>query len=67
MVLKIVGGLLGAFGFVDLIGSFTGLDVWTEWIGVELPRVIWNFSAYIEIAVGALLFKLGSRGGKKEE
>jgi hypothetical protein len=67
MVLKILGGLLVVFGLVDLIGSFTGLDVWTEWIGMELPGVIWSFSAYIEIALGAFLFKLGSRGGKKEE
>jgi len=32
--MRIIGGLLIAFGLVDMIGSFTGLDVWGEWIRV---------------------------------
>ena len=59
-IFKIIGGLLVAFGLVDMIGSFTGLDVWGEWIGVELPEVIWSFTAYIEMGIGYLLLKLGS-------
>jgi len=58
--MKIVGGILIAFGLVDMIGSFTGLDVWSEWIGVNLPDVIWSWSAYIEIVLGYFLIKLDS-------
>ena len=68
MALKIIGGLLFAFGLVDFIGSFAGLDVWTDWIGVELPAAIWSFTAYIEMALGYFLFKIGSeQGGAVEE
>ena len=59
-IFKILGGLLIAFGLVDMIGSWTGLDVWTEWIGVYLPEFIWSFTAYIEIGIGYILLKLGS-------
>lgn len=59
-LLKIFGGLLIAFGLVDMIGSFTGLDVWGEWIGLDLPEFIWSFTAYIEIGIGYFLIKLGS-------
>ena len=31
MAFKIIGGLLIAFGLIDVIGSFTGLDVWYDW------------------------------------
>ena len=69
MPVAIIGALVFAFGIVDIVGSFTGLDVWTDWIGVELPEVIWSFTGYIELALGALLFKIGMamRGSKKSE
>jgi len=63
-ILKIVGVLLVVFGAVDLIGSFTGFDLWGV-IGVALPEFLWKYSSYIEIAIGLLLFNLGST--KKEE
>ena len=49
--MKIVGILIIVFGLVDLIGSFTGFDLWGT-IGIQLPEVIWRYSAYIEIAIG---------------
>ena len=66
-IFKIIGGLLVAFGLVDMIGSFTGLDVWGEWIGVELPEVIWSFTAYIEMGIGYSLLKLGSNDTEETE
>ncbi len=54
---KVVGALLIVFGLVDLIGSFTGFDLWGEFIGVQLPEIIWKYSAYLEIALGYFLFK----------
>lgn len=59
-ILKIIGGLFIAFGLVDLVGSYTGLDVWGEWIGLDLPEAIWSFTAYIAMGIGYLLLKLGS-------
>jgi len=49
--MKIVGILIILFGLVDLIGSFTGFDLWGT-IGIQLPEMIWKYSAYIEIAIG---------------
>ncbi len=59
--MKIIGGLFIAFGVLDMIGSYTGLDVWGEWIGVQLPEIIWTFTAYIELGIGYLFINLGSR------
>lgn len=62
--MKIIGILLIIFGVVDLVGSFAQFDLWGT-IGIQLPDVIWKYSAYIEIALGYLLFNLG--GGEDEE
>ena len=64
--LKIIGGLLVVFGLVDLLGSFGSLDVWADWLGVELTGVFYSWSAYLEIAVGAFLFNKGRSGSKDE-
>jgi len=59
MIVMAIGGMLLAFGLVDLIGSFAGIDVWTDWLAVELPEVVWSFTAIIEIGLGWFLLKLG--------
>ena len=64
-MLKIIGAVLFLFGLVDLIGSYAGLDVWGDWIGVTLPEAIWRFTSYIEMAAGWILFKLGSGAGEE--
>lgn len=58
MIFLVLGGVLVAFGIVDLIGSFAGFDLWGS-LGITLPEVIWTFSAYAEIAIGGFLFRLG--------
>ena len=60
MIVKIIGIAFIVFGLVDLIGSFVGFDVWTDFLRVNLPEIIWRFSAYIELALGYFLFKIGS-------
>ena len=57
--MKIIGGVFIAFGLLDLIGSFTGLDVWGQWVGINLPEIIWKFTAYIEMGVGYFLLTPG--------
>lgn len=56
--MKFIGMVFIVFGFLDLFGSFAGLDVWGEWIGVNLPETIWRFSSMVEIGAGFLLFNL---------
>ena len=60
MIIKVVGAALIVFGLIDLVGSFAGLDVWTDWLKVSLPEIVWRFTAYIELALGYFLFGLGS-------
>jgi len=59
IAMMIIGGALVAFGLVDLIGSFTDFDLWGV-IGIQLPEIVWSYSAYIEMVVGYLIFKFGS-------
>ena len=65
--MKIIGGVFIAFGLLDLIGSFTGLDVWGQWVGINLPEIIWKFTAYIEMGVGYFLLTLGSDDVEKAD
>ena len=60
MALKVIGGLLVAFGAVDLVGSFAGFDLWGT-LGIELPDMIWRFSAYIEIAAGYAMIRFADQ------
>jgi hypothetical protein len=42
------------------------LDIWADWLGVELTGVLYSYSAYLEIAVGAFLFSKGKSEAKSE-
>ncbi len=57
--MKILGMVIIAFGLVDLVGSYTGLDLWGK-IGIELPELIWQYSSFIEIGLGFFIMKIGS-------
>ena len=57
--LNYLGVLFFFFGFVDLIGSMVELDVWADWFGVELPAIIRDEIAWVEIVIGIVLIKLG--------
>ena len=57
--LIIIGGILVLFGITDFISSYAGTDLWGEIIGIQLPEIIWKFSAYAEMLIGYLLFKAG--------
>lgn len=65
--MKIAGILLIALGVADIGGSYAGVDLWGEWIGVQLPEAIWSFTGYIELGLGYVLFKLGSGGGEEAD
>jgi len=63
---KILGIIIILFGVVDLVGSYAGFDVWTDYIGVTLPEILWKFSSYIEIAIGYFIMTMGSAGKEVE-
>ena len=64
--MKILGIIIIAFGLVDLIGSYTGFDLWGGFIGVDLPEVLWNYSSYIEMALGYFVMNIGSDDTEEE-
>jgi hypothetical protein len=66
-ILKIIGILLFVIGLVDLIGSYTGFDLWTGFLGIELPELVWRYSAYGELGLGYLLFSFGSKSEENAE
>jgi hypothetical protein len=39
---------------VDFGGSWVGFDLWGS-IGIQLPEVLWNFSAIIEAGIAGVL------------
>jgi len=59
--MKYLGILIIVFGLVDMAGSYLEFDVWTDYIGVQLPAIVWKFSAYAEIALGYGIMSLGSK------
>jgi len=60
--MKIVGIIIIVFGVADIGLSWVGVDVWGNYIGIQLPDLIWTVSGYIEIAIGYGLMKLGEKG-----
>ena len=66
LALIIIGGVLVLFGLADFISSYAGTDLWGEIIGIQLPEIIWKFSAYGEMLVGYLLFKAGMNTSEDE-
>ncbi len=66
--MKILGGLLFLFGVADLVGSrFMDVDIWTDYIKVELPEMVWRYSAYIEMGLGLLVMRLGGKSSSDDE
>lgn len=63
-VLIILGGLLFAFGAFDFAGArFLDIDVWKDHIGwVTMPDILWNYSAYAEMAAGFFIASAGLAG-----
>ena len=56
---KIIGAIIFLFGVVDIGGSYMDFDLWGK-IGIQLPEILWKYSSYIELALGAFLFSMGS-------
>lgn len=65
-IVKIIGAIFFVFGLTDFAGSFLDFDLWSK-IGVQLPDIVWRYSAYIELALGGFLFSMGSKKDDQAE
>lgn len=59
--MKILGIILIAIGLVDLIGSYTGFDLWGGFLGISLPELLWKISSFLEIGLGYFIMSLGEK------
>lgn len=59
--MKIAGILLIIWGVADFGLSWMGIDLYGE-IGIQLPAIIYPFTAYIAGAIGYGIFAAGSDG-----
>lgn len=64
MFLKIIGGAVVLWGIADLIMGLQGNDLWAK-VGITLPDLVWQYSHYIAIVLGGIIFSMG--GGGEEE
>ncbi len=62
--MKMAGIILIVFGVIDFGGSWVGFDLWGGFLGIDLPDLVWQFSAYAEIGIGYFLMQLGEDGGE---
>ena len=65
--MKIIGIILLAIGLIDLVGTYADFDLWSDFIGVTLPDVLWQYSAFIEIGLGYFIFKLDTNQSTDEK
>ena len=64
-MLKIIGGLLVAWGVLDFALSWMGTDLYAE-IGITIPDAIWAYTAYIVGGIGVVLFTIGQKNDGTE-
>jgi len=64
-MLKIIGGLLIAWGVLDYALSWMGTDLYAE-IGITIPDAIWAYTAYIVGGIGFALFAAGQKNDGTE-
>jgi len=65
-VTMIIGVFLILFGAVDLIGGWTGFDLWGT-LGIQLPEIIWRYSPYIAVVAGFGVIGMGSNDDEVSE
>ena len=69
MIFKIIGGLLVAWGVLDIAMSWGGTDIWFEWLGIDLwsiNQLLGKYIAWVEILAGSLIWGLGNKAVPEE-
>jgi hypothetical protein len=59
--MKIIGIIFIVIGLIDLIGSYTGFDLWGGFIGVDLPEMLWSITSFIEIGLGYFIMSMAPK------
>jgi hypothetical protein len=55
------GTLLFMWGGLDWFMSTEGVDVYYDWFGIYLPDAIYDYSHWIAMGVGSILFTAGNQ------
>jgi hypothetical protein len=55
------GVLLFFWGVLDYFMGESGVDVYYDWFGIYLPDEIFNYSHWIAMGLGSILFATGKR------
>ena len=55
------GVLLFMWGGLDFIMSMQEVDVYYDWFGIYLPDAIYNYSHWIAMALGSVIFAAGKQ------
>ena len=55
------GSLLFMWGGLDWFMSFQEVDIYYDWFGIYLPDAIYNYSHWIAMGVGSMLFAAGNQ------
>ena len=67
MIFKILGALLVIWGLADLGLSYAGTDLWMDALGIQLEGVVYQYSAWAAMVIGAVVWSLGSSAADEEE
>ena len=51
-----IGAVIFFFGLADLLLSWVGIDLYGSVLGIHLPDFIWNFSYWVAMGIGGLLW-----------
>ena len=57
--MQFFGLLLFIWGALDWIMSESEVDVYLDWLGIYLPDAIYNYSHWIAMGLGSMLFTAG--------
>ena len=55
------GVLLFMWGGLDYIMSMQDVDVYYDWFGIYLPDAIYNYSHWVAMALGSIIFAAGKQ------
>jgi hypothetical protein len=62
--MQIFGVLLFMWGGLDWFMSSQEVDVYYDWFGIYLPDAIYNYSHWIAMGLGSILFTAGNNQSK---
>jgi hypothetical protein len=62
--MQIFGALLFMWGGLDWFMSTDGVDVYYDWFGIYLPDAIYDYSHWIAMGLGSILFTAGNNQSK---